>query len=158
MKRNLSILPLLFVFGCATISNFDQYAYTQTTSVKVDVYNLMSKSNERYSNHLNDLDAVNSKLMKNIEYEKHRSKNKISILMYDRLWKLINDTTTIHGIGKEFKHGFFPHWQEKNTLDTVFISQAKAQIAEGFDLIAELESKKIKESDLKITNFLNTFK
>ena len=147
---------LLFLSSCATISGFDQYSYTQTTSVKIDVLKLMDKSNEPYTNHLKNIEEVNTKLLKNIEYEKHRPKNMITISMYNILWKLINDTTTIHGAGVDFKHGFFPEWQKQDSIKSKsFITEAENQVAEGFDLIAELESKKIKQSDEGISRFLS---
>lgn len=161
IKINYRIFLLMFltavINGCGNqISLYDQYSYTQTTSVKVDVLNLMDKATESYSGHAKEVEDVNTELLKNIEYEKHRTKNTISITMYNVLWKLINDTTTIHVFRSDFKHGFFPEWKKRDSIgDTAFISQAKLQIGEGFDLIAELESQKIKPSDAGITSFLS---
>ena len=157
LKVFAGIFIIVFFFcGCAaTISQFDQYAYTQTTSLKVDVLNVMDKAVDSYATHATDVDQVNTELMKNIEYEKHRAKNQITIDMYNIMWKLLNDNTSIT-IGRDtFKHGFFPQWQNKSKLDTTFISQAKIQVGEGFDMIAELESKKIKPSESKVQSFLS---
>lgn len=161
MKPILNLIILLiifFIYGCATMSTFNQYAYTQATSVKVDVENLMDKATEPYTIHLTDIENVNIELQKNIEYEKHREKNNVSIQMYNILWRMINDTTTIHSGKVDFKHGFFPQWQKKNMLSTTFINNAKAQINTAFDLIAEFESKKIKSSDFSISSFLSSQK
>ena len=158
--RPLQALAGIFIIFCfcgcaATISQFDQYAYTQTTSVKVDVLNVMDKAIDPYASHATDVDRVNTELMKNIEYEKHRAKNQITIDMYNIMWKLLNDNTSIT-IGRDtFQHGFFPRWQNKSKLDTTFIGQAKIQVGEGFDMIAELESKKIKPSESKVQSFLS---
>lgn len=144
------------LYGCGpTISQFDQYAYTQTTSLKVDVLNVMDKAVDSYASHAADVAQVNTELMKNIEYEKHRAKNQITIDMYNIMWKMLNDNTSTT-IGRDtFQHGFFPRWQNKSSLDTVFIGQAKIQVGEGFDMIAELESKKIQPSESKVQSFLS---
>ena len=157
LKAFAGICIIMFcLYGCGpTISQFDQYAYTQTTSLKVDVLNVMDKAVDSYTSHIADIDQVNTELMKNIEYEKHRAKNQITIDMYNIMWKLLNDNTSTT-IGRDtFQHGFFPRWRNKNKLDTTFIGQAKIQVGEGFDMIAELESKKIKPSESKVQSFLS---
>src|SRR6185312_7942188 len=107
------------LYSCApTISTFDQYAYTQTTSLKVDVLNVMDQAVESYASHAKDVEQVNIELMKNIEYEKHRAKNQITIDMYNIMWKMLNDNTSITIGHDTFQHGFFSRWQNKNTLDT----------------------------------------
>jgi len=97
LKAFAGIFIIMFCFyGCGpTISQFDQYAYTQTTSLKVDVLNVMDKAVDSYTSHTTDVDQVNTELMKNIEYEKHRAKNQITIDMYNIMWKLLNDNTSI---------------------------------------------------------------
>jgi hypothetical protein len=157
-----AIFFTMIVHGCKLlIASYDQYAYTQTTSLKVDVLNLMDKATESYTDHSKDVEDVNTELMKNIEYEKHREKNQITIAMYNILWKLLNDSTTITVGPTKFKHGFFEEWKSRNALqshgkpDVAFIEEAKTQIGEGFDMIAELESRKIKPSDSNVQSFLS---
>ena len=156
------IFFIMIVHGCKPlIATYDQYAYTQTTSLKVDVLNLMDKATELYADHSKDVEDVNTELMKNIEYEKHREKNQITIAMYNILWKLLNDSTTITVGTTKFKHGFFEEWKRRKMLqnngkpDVAFIEEAKTQIGEGFDMIAELESRKIKPSDSNVQSFLS---
>jgi len=61
----------------------------------------------------------------------------------------------------KFKHGFFEEWKRRKMLqnngkpDVAFIEEAKTQIGEGFDMIAELESRKIKPSDSNVQSFLS---
>jgi len=53
-KRSLVaafIIVLLGYSGCVTISPFDQYAYAQTTSIKVDALNLMDLANDDFPKH-----------------------------------------------------------------------------------------------------------
>ena len=49
---NISLfLFILTITQCASISSFDQHAYVQTTSVKVDAMNVMDLATEDYANH-----------------------------------------------------------------------------------------------------------
>jgi hypothetical protein len=48
--HHLTLLVVVLSFAaCATISSFDQYAYAQTTSLKVDAINTMSMAISDYS-------------------------------------------------------------------------------------------------------------
>jgi hypothetical protein len=55
-------------------------------------------------------------MMKNIEYENHREKNRITVDMYNILWQLLNDSTTITIGSSSFKPGFFEEWKERDRL------------------------------------------
>ena len=141
----------LVAAGCATISPFDQYAYVQVTSVKVDVLDLMDKSDEPYTSHEKDIEEVNSKLFKIIEYEKHRPKNQVTIKMWDKLIKIdslgrVDESAIISS--------FWKKWKKDGKEGSFFIEEAKGQVGNGFDLIAELESNKIKAADAKISSFI----
>jgi hypothetical protein len=148
----LTLLTAILFAGCATISPFDQYAYVQVTSVKVDVLDLMDKSGEPYANHEKAVEEVNSKLFKIIEYEKHRPKNQITIKMWDKLIRIdslgrVDETTMIPSYWKK--------WKKDGKEGKFFIEEAKGQVGTGFDLIAELESNKIKAADAKVSSFIS---
>src|SRR5665647_2692675 len=84
--RNLTILVFLLSFtGCATISSFDQYAYTQTTSLKVDAMNTMDLATDEYTTHEKTVQDLQTRLQKVYEYEKNRPKNEITLKMWDKL-------------------------------------------------------------------------
>lgn len=141
MKFNVKITAVLFFIslsGCATISGFDQYAYTQATSIKVDALNVMSMANEDYADHLQDVSGVNTEMKKIYEYEKNRPKNTISAKMWS---KMIDTTAHLYG-------GFIQRWKNQGKLSTAFIENEKDLIAQSFDQIAGLESKKIKPSSI----------
>jgi hypothetical protein len=131
LRSNFSKMRLLLIAtilsSCATISLFDQYAYTQTTSLKVDALSLMDKATESYASHESEVEAVRLKMEKAYEYE------------------------NLYG-------GFIKRWKTESTLNAEFVKQAKGQISEAFDIIAELESQKIKPADDKVGNFFNTNK
>ena len=134
--------------GCAHyISTFDQLAYVQATSLKVDVLNLIDESTESYASRKLEVEDVVSKMMKAIEYEKHRSKNDITV----RMWNKLIDSTKQKGI----VGSYLASWKRTGTKSQVLIDQFKPLASEGFDLIAELEAQKIKPSDAGISKFLN---
>ena len=137
---------MLFLSACKTISGYDQYAYAQGTALKVDALNLMDKATENFTSQQAGIDDINTRIEKAYEYEKHRPKNAITV----KMWELLkNPDRNLFG-------GFLKRWKEKTTLSAAFINEAKVQVAEAFDMIVELESQKIKETDAKVTTFIST--
>jgi len=65
----------ILFFSCSTISKFDQYAYTQATSIKVDALNVMSLATEDYIQHTEEVKKVQTQIQKIYEYEKNRNCN-----------------------------------------------------------------------------------
>ena len=119
-----------------SISLFDQYAYAQATSAKVDAMNVMSSATENYSMHKKEVSELTTEIEKIYEYEKNRKSNKISL----ELWADIRDTS------KQSLYGFLNRWQRKGTLSKEgFIDPAKKIIGEQFDQIAQLEGGKNKK-------------
>jgi len=148
----LALLPVLFFQGCATISPFDQFAYVQATSVKVEVLELMDKSTESFTTHQAAVEAVNTRLSKIIEYERHRPKNQITV----RLWNKMFSTDTLGTINENSMiPSYWAKWKKDGKARQIFVEEAKAQVAEGLDMIAELESKKMKPTDSKVAAFLS---
>lgn len=144
------IVALLFVVFCSCghyISTFDQLAYTQATSLKVDVLNLIDQSTEPYSSHTKDVDAVVLNLRKAIEYEKHRPKNDITV----KMWNKMLDSSAQKGI----VGSYLTSWKQSGTKSQTLIDEYKQLASEGFDLIADLESHKIKNNDASVTSYIN---
>ena len=129
-----TFLFILIFYGCATISRFDQYAYSQATSIKVDALSLMDSATTNFQQHKQAASTVMTTIEKIYEYEKNRPKNIIS----EKMWATIKDTSG-HLYG-----GFIKRWQKEGTLDQVFIQESKRLIGESFDQISQLESGKIK--------------
>jgi hypothetical protein len=134
-SRPVLLFFLLFFFSaCATISRYDQYAYSQAVSIKVDALNLMDSATGSYQQHKPAVSDIMTTIEKIYEYEKNRPKNTIS----EKMWSLMKDTSG-HLYG-----GFIKRWQKENTLDQVFIKESKRLIGQSFDQISQLESGKIK--------------
>jgi len=129
----------ILFFSCSTISKFDQYAYTQATSIKVDALNLMSLATDDYNLHTEEVKKVQTQIEKIYEYEKNRPKNSVTT----KMWGNMLDSS-----GRLFG-GFIQYWKKKGKLKPANIENEKEMISYSFDQIAHLESKKIKRSEVK---------
>ena len=142
VSRALRKITMLFVIlslaGCATISTFDQHAYAQTTSAKVDALNVMSKATADYQKNEKSVVALQTELDKIYEYEKNRPKNEITI----KMWKILLNKNG-HLLG-----GFLTRWKKESHLNKTFITEEKKLVGSAFDQIAGLESHKIKKSEI----------
>jgi hypothetical protein len=137
--RNIATIFLLLSFiSCATISSFDQQAYTQTISLKVDGLNIMDLAKDEYSAHEKTVKEFQTQLQKIYEYEKNRPKNEITIQQWD---KLLDKKGHLLG-------GFLNRWETEKKLGETYITEAKKLVDKAFDQIAGLESKKLKPSDI----------
>src|SRR6266487_3396495 len=134
------LLAILMLGGCKSISEFDQYAYVQGTALKVDALSIMSKATETFASQQTNIEEVIIRIDKAYEYEKHRPQNGITL----KMWEILrNPDRNLFG-------GFIKRWKEKSTLSAPFINEASIQVGEAFDMIAELESHKIKPTDEKV--------
>jgi hypothetical protein len=132
------LIVTLLMCACSTISHFDQYAYSQATSIKVDALSLMDSATAPYQQHQSSVANVLTSIDKIYEYEKNRPKNGTS----EKMWALLKDSTG-HLYG-----GFIRRWQREGTLDAGFIQESKRLIGSSFDQISQLESGKIKPSQV----------
>jgi hypothetical protein len=142
LERGPALVLVCAVFlvafhGCSSISLFDQYAYTQATSLKVDALALMGKATEQAPMYNEAIEQLLIKVDKAYEYEKGRPKNEITTRMWD---VLKNPDRNLLG-------GFVKRWREKGQLSQAFIDESKELVGEAFDLISSLESRKIKEDE-----------
>ncbi|WP_217605398.1 hypothetical protein [Chitinophaga sp. GbtcB8] len=130
----LLVLLSCFSFCSPLISRYNEYAYQQTTALKVDVLKAMDLGTDSFSLHKETLSELQTKIDKVYEYEVHRPNNKITLEM----WNAMKDP------GKHLLGGYFKYWQDHAVLSKPFIEEAKIQVGAAFDKIAELESGKIK--------------
>lgn len=137
-QKILLLSVFIAVYGCTTISQFDQYAYVQTTSLKVDALGVMDLATENFEDHTDAVTVLRANLQKIYEYEKNRPKNEITVKMWE---KILNEEGHLLG-------GFLKRWENQGPQSQVFIEENKKIIGQAFDQIAQLESKKIKPSEL----------
>src|SRR5664280_1102210 len=128
--KSITMLFMAFAFvSCSTISRFSQYAYTQTTSLKVDALAVMDLAKDDYSTHQQAVQQLQTNLQKIYEYEKNRPKNEISVKLWD---KLLNPEGHLLG-------GFLIRWQKEQKLNEIFITEEKKLVSDAFDVISGLE-------------------
>jgi hypothetical protein len=149
MKKNkfkklpylLSFVAVAIFWGCnilgPTIASYDQYAYTQTTSLKVDALNLMDSAVYDYQSEVKNVATVKLNIQKLYEYDKNRGKNGITV----KQWQILMDTNG-HLFG-----GFLIRWRNSGKLKKPFIDNVKALVDSSFSQIAKLESRKIQNAN-----------
>ena len=139
--KSIKIVLILFLFSLilysctSSISTFNQYAYIQDTSLKVESLYLMDKAIDTFSLHLSEVKDMRLKIDKAYEFEKSRPNNSITTQIWE---KIKNPDGNLFG-------GFLVYWQQQGVLSPIFVQDKKKQIGLAFDQIIELESKKIKE-------------
>jgi outer membrane cobalamin receptor len=138
-----ALVVMVTMFGCnifsPTMSSYDSYAYSQTTSLKVDALNLMDSATSNYQSQVKSILTVNTSLQKLYSYVKNLPKNDITA----KQWQILLDTNATATTGHLFG-GFIVRWRNEKKLSRAFINGEKVLVGEAFDQIAELESKKIK--------------
>lgn len=135
----LFLLILCFSNCSPLISRYNEYVYQQTTSLKVDALKVMDMAADSFSLHKAEITELQTRIDKVYEYELHRPNNKITLEM----WETLRDPK------KNLLGGYIAYWQEHHKLNSAYIQEARKQVGDAFDKIAELESGKIKEKDLK---------
>ena len=130
------LFPFLFLFlvGCAPVSEFNQLAYQQSVNLKTDALNLISKSNENYSDHQAEIDSLKLNVENAYQYSKTIPNNKETISQ----WEIIRDPN------RSSLFGLLDRWKSKTTLSDTFISQVKVLIASDFNTIIDFENNKRK--------------
>jgi hypothetical protein len=131
-----TIIAILFVIaGCSSISTFNHHAYTEDTTLKVEALSLMEKGIDSFKIHQTAIEELKIKLEKAYEFEKGRPNNSITA----KMWEKLKDPN------KDLLGGYLSLWEKQAVLSKAFIESKKKQITTAFDLIIDLESKKINE-------------
>lgn len=124
--------------ACQTISTYDQAAYEHATNAKVEAVALMDNATTSYSEHAREVAALKLTLQKAYEYDKGRPVNQITIALWD---KLLDPSRDLLG-------GFLREWKEDGPLLPKYVANKKDQVASAFDVLIQLESGKIKPSEV----------
>ena len=130
----LTVLISLSFLACKT-ALYDHYSFTKTLETKAEALSLIEVSDQEYTQHKSKIEALQNQLDLMVAYEKAKSQNEITIQMWHYLK---NDNSSLQQ--------FLDLWGEQNTMSTVFKEEYKPQVAHIFDLMADYETKKSKES------------
>jgi hypothetical protein len=134
-KKFFWLLLFSLLFSCkATIALYDQYAYTQATSLKVDLQNLALESDSiSFETAKPDIDKVDIELQKAYEYNKGRDNNSISSKQYEIL--LADD---------HFYKSFLKDWKAKGKESAIMSQNISEEIGDLMDQVIKAENGKNK--------------
>ena len=129
---------LLLIYSCS-ISQFSPEAYKQAVDLKVESLELMSYATESYVDFESDAKALTQELKKAYEFAKGRPDNEIST----EQWQILIDEE------RNLVGGFLKRWEEEDTLNEMFVTEAQQLVSDAFDTIIGLESGKINPSEIQ---------
>jgi hypothetical protein len=138
-----SMIMNAVIIGCAAgvmascsplISSYDQYAYMQSTSIKVEALNVMSMATDSFQIHKKDVDNLNLDMQKIYEYDKNLPKNEKTT----EQWGILMDPNA-HLLAT-----FLWQWHAQTKEDSTYVALKKDQVSKAFDIIIQLEAAKIK--------------
>lgn len=151
MKTNKFFFILIFIttflFSCSSIRTapYDQHSFQKTIEIKIDTNQLIEKAEGSYQENINEIEELHNEIAKIVEYEKYKPNNEITY----KMWLLLADQD------KNLLAGFLKRWKEKDKLSPFFITEAKRQINEAFNLLLEYESKKEPVTKNKVLELLS---
>ncbi len=121
--------------SCANLQSvYNEQAYQQAVSLKVEALDLMDKATTPYGNHEDQITDLKQELSKAYEYAKGRPNNQ----EMTRQWEIMKNPD------RNLLGGFLHRWKEEGTLSPGFVEEAQELISEAFTTIIELESGKRK--------------
>ncbi len=133
------LLATMILGWAPLIAPFNETAYEQAVSLKVESLALMDKATHSFANHQTEVEGLIVNLNKAYEFAKGRPRNEIST----RMWEILKDSDR-HLLGR-----FLERWRKEGTLSKGYVEEKKLQVADAFDKIIGLESGKLKPSDFK---------
>lgn len=138
-KTQYYLIFLLLATGCSNLSAvYSEQAYQQAVSLKVESLLLFEKAVEPFSEHAEEIVLLKKKLQIAYQYALGRPNNETTAQM----WEILIDPD------QNLLGGFLARWKEQGTLSQTFIDENQKIIADAFDTIIELESGKIKPSEV----------
>lgn len=138
--KGIVFLFFIFLFAsCRTIATYEETTFVQTSELKAKTLVLMDHATEDYAKYSDQVDNVLVAAEKLYSMQKAREKNTITI----QQWKVLMEQKD--PVNKQtMLPGFFRLWKNKKVLSQYFIEQAHEQMAEAFDELLKLESRKLK--------------
>jgi hypothetical protein len=125
--------------ACSTISVYDQFAYANATSLKVDTLNLISAATESYDSHAKEVADLTVRLEKAYEYDRGRALNEKSV----QLWEILLVTKPDNPNSGVYQR-FIAQWKTEGRLSATTVALKKSTVSRDFDKIIALESGKTK--------------
>jgi hypothetical protein len=131
------VILMLGLAGCAAITGYDPTSYKNATDLKAETLLLIEKAKDPPGLHAAQIEGLRLKLRQAYEYEKGKGgRNRITM----EQWALLSDPNGV------LLGGFLKKWETENRGQSpAFLEGVSKNIAEGFDEIIKLESRKVKD-------------
>ncbi len=129
--RPRSLFALAAAVGlaaCQTIASYDQHSYETATSLKAEALTLVESGSEPFSNHMDQVTAVELKMRQAYEYEKGKPANDETT----KQWEILRDPEG------GLLGGFLARWRN-TAYSPAYVTEVAPKIAMGFDEIIRLE-------------------
>ncbi len=133
---------VLLAAGCMPLSpDYSLDAYKTATTLKAETLALMSKANEPYRRHEDEIDALSTKIDAAYEFAAHRRANAAETALWDQL----------RAPDGQFFGTFLVQWRKSGTVGEYFIGEYRGQVAEIYDTIICVEANREKDAGCKAT-------
>ncbi len=144
MKHYFYLLIFIsFILGsCASYQ--DHFTLTETIATKVMIENLLQRANTPFSENEAAVNDLQQQLQRMQIYENTKNKNTIMKSM----WQLLNKE-------ESSLQQFLKTWQAQETMSRAFVTEYEMQINTMLDLMIDYESKKEKQTESALLQFLN---
>lgn len=131
---------IIVVVSCGNLQSlYSEEAYRQAVSLKVESLELIDNATDAYGTHEDAVKFLKTKLQKAYQYARGRPNNDTSTGQ----WKILIDPE------RNLLGGFLARWEKQGSFSRIFINENKRLISDAFDTIIQLESGKIKPSDME---------
>ena len=140
--RTVVLVLTILTTSCAT-TLYDHYTFTETLEAKAQTHGLIKLSESPFSEHVTEVALLKNRLDKMVAYERSKSKNPITI----KMWEFLNkEDSSIHK--------FLKLWEEKGALSPALTEEFSKQTDEIFQLMIDYETKKDTESENALSRIL----
>lgn len=134
------LLTCFFLFYACTgprIALYNETAYSNAVSLKVESLALMDKATDSSTAHVQEIGNLENNIEKAYQYVRWLPRNELTVAQ----WEILKDPN------RDLLGGFLKKWENEKVLHVVFIKEKKKQISDAFDEILKLETGKNKPKD-----------
>jgi hypothetical protein len=142
VKRSNLVFLILFILVLSActgprIALYNETAYSNAVSLKVESLALMGKATDSISAHVQEISTLETNIEKAYQYVRWLPRNELTVAQ----WEILKDPN------RDLLGGFLKKWENEKVLHVVFIKEKEKQISDAFDEILKLETGKNKPKD-----------
>ena len=133
-------LSFLFFFSSHApprIALYNETAYSNAVSLKVESLALMDKASDSISAHVQEISTLETNIEKAYQYVRWLPRNELTVAQ----WEILKDPN------RDLLGGFLKKWEREEGFACAFIQEKEKQTTDAFDEILKLETGKNKPKD-----------